>query len=167
MSLVIAIGLLLIVFSIIAIILFYKIKQTQDDAALWVSLPGRAAKAIVAPPQTLETLDLAFSYALAALTEHGPWKNPAVALEGLRIIVNAADSWKDSTGSNVGGQAYFMTIAVGQDLSALCHEMIHALEFALDGKVDNAHQTWLARGLQRADNAYRAKWNQRASQKTL
>lgn len=159
-TILVAVGLLMMVLGFAAWQIIPRVLATQADAELWKPLPSRSGALVqihAALPLTIEQVDACLQRATEALIEHGPWERVAVeaGLTTLRVIVNNTESWVDAAGQHVGGQAYYSTIAVDKALGSLCHEMIHVLEFTLDGKVDPSHSLWEKRGFWHVDDAYR------------
>lgn len=140
-----------------------RIIATKAEGALWKPLPSAPGAMVLLPaprPEvTVGVVDQRLQYAVSSLVRFGPWPAATLfpALADLRIIVNTTVSWIDFTGRQVGGQAYYSTIAVDLGLTSLCHEIAHVLEFRLDGKTDDLHQNWERRGITAADNEYRGK----------
>lgn len=158
-AILIGVGLLLVVLGVVGVVIYFKLNQVTRLADAWKPLPPPYERtlAIVAPPQTPENVREALALAQAYLALNGPWKAKEIVavVETLSVVVNASNDWVDSAGRKVGGQEYFRTVAVGQDLSALCHELAHVCEFVLVGRVDVDHVTWAANGITKADEAYR------------
>lgn len=79
----------------------------------------------------------------------------AIETRDLHILVMETESWLNIVGAKVGGEQERQYLKVGPSFSALCHELIHFLQWAIEGSEDGAHSTWDAR-IWRADDAYRA-----------
>jgi hypothetical protein len=154
-GIILAVGML----STVAAVVIPKIIATRAEAAQWSPLLTVAGAMVRATdPAEVKRVDLALARALDSLQEFGPWKQgKQEALAKLRVIVNPVESWKDSTGQWVAGQTYFTTVTVGVSLAALCHEVAHVLEIALDGASDDTHRTWVARGITAATDDYARK----------
>jgi len=100
----------------------------------------------------------AVSKAFTLLAMHGPWGDAVLrrALTGVNIWVKSEEKWTDQSGRLVAGQSYveYRRVVVGPSFAGLCHELAHTAEFWLDGKSNYGHEGWVARGLQKACDAY-------------
>ena len=83
---------------------------------------------------------------------------PGASLKGadLHIIVMDVESWLNIAGIRVGGEQGGNRVRVGKNLSALAHELAHFFQQTRDDEIDAAHESWMSRGIWRADDVYRA-----------
>lgn len=79
----------------------------------------------------------------------------ALELKPLHVMVMETEVWPNIGGTRVGGEAEHNYLRVGPSFSALCHEMIHYLQWCVGEHEDVLHMTWDAR-IWKADEAYRA-----------
>jgi len=118
-------------------------------------MPGFTIK--VAGPVEDAKLERALSLAIESL--RGIWTRDtiitAIETRDLRIFVMESESWPNIVGAKVGGEQEKQYLKVGPSCSALCHELIHFLQWAVEGSEDALHSTWDVR-IWRADDAYRA-----------
>lgn len=149
------------IFGTIGAVVVARIISTRAQAAKWQPLytTGAVCQVPADGSVPLAVVDQRLRLAVWALKEQGIWPEGKVnqVVLGLRIIVNPVSSWVDSAGRNVGGQQYFYDVAVDIGLTSLCHELAHVCEFAIDGKVDELHSNWPARGIAMADEKYRGR----------
>ncbi len=147
------------IFGTIGCVVVWRIISTRAQAAKWQPLYTTGAVCQVPDSVPLAVVEQRLQLAVAMLKKWGPWlpERVDIVVRGLRIIVNPVSSWVDSAGRNVGGQQYFYDIAVDVGLTSLCHELAHVCEFAIDGKVDELHTNWAARGIAMADEKYRGR----------
>lgn len=107
------------------------------------------------------TLDFAVLHAFLYLREDSNF-SPATldaARSALRVIVQRNNQWSSPLhGSNVAGLTSGVTVDVGSNLAALCHEIAHVCEFLEGGRAaqDDRHATWERRGIQRAVDEFEA-----------
>jgi len=78
----------------------------------------------------------------------------AIEHAGLRILVMETESWLNSANVRVGGEQMKNTLFVGPSLSALAHELIHYLQWAVEGVEDATHTHWDTK-VWAADGKYR------------
>lgn len=158
-SILLAIGLLVAVLVPVGVLVYTKIRATEEMAKRWKPVAGHfGTRAIINNPEvSSEVLGARLTQALLCLKLNTGWSPTAIEAVSakLSITVNAVNAWQDSSGQWVGGQEIYYSIAVGADLSALLHEVAHVCEFAIDGKVDELHQNWPTNGIAKADEAYR------------
>lgn len=90
------------------------------------------------------------------------------ALPHVSVVVMASEKWQQVVGgAPVGGEtertAAAYVVKVGRDVSALCHELAHVLEYATGGEPDYTHAGWTDRNIWAADEEYRAWLKEAAS----
>lgn len=152
-AIIVAIVLLVVIIGVATI---FMVPAFLRQNISWRVLSGTAVKYHALVPISEAALKEAYLEALVQLRTHTDFM-PAtlnkVANE-LHIVVQNVKDWNSPMhGSKVAGIADGFTIYVGIDFAALLHEMAHVAEF-VDGNIDNAHSTWMKRGIYKADDAF-------------
>lgn len=105
--------------------------------------------------------------AVDCIAEAGCWRRhevDAVMAHGFSVVVHDAVTWQNGAGVLVAGEADLpaLTLYVGSDLAALCHEFIHLCEQEIDGAPSMTHGAWDILGKLDAVDAWQA-WLKGAS----
>lgn len=108
-------------------------------------------------------LDTCVQAAVRCLKKHTnfPGMLYDATLPRVSVVVMSTDKWQQPLGGQwVGGEtervgaAY--VVKVGRDVSALCHELAHVMEYAASGEADYQHLAWTDKNVWAADEEYRA-----------
>ncbi len=118
---------------------------------------GRTLKVFVAYNTSENDVKLhqAVSVSVGKLKTVWGFENVLIALENVRILIREDNDWIDVYGRHIGGAASGNLIVIGADFTALCHELAHVCELAIDHTVDDDHFGWSNKGIALADLAYR------------
>lgn len=152
----VAAALLVASLIVIAIVVYFSWAQSPK----WLKLP-EGNRYFAPPGYPAERISQALALADTALRKHTTFPQMAITtvVSRVSILVAHDNAWVDDLERRIGGfaQPEMFSVAVGNDLSALFHELAHILEWYVHGAADDAHSRWAERGLIAGDEAFRLK----------
>lgn len=145
------IGFCLVIVGVVSYVLY-----THRDRS--VPLGYGNSKVVLTTGVTVDMVKRALEMAVNCLLSysHLPENQIHLAAQNLYLVVLPVDVIKDSYGRMVGGESIPGSSEVGKDLSTICHELAHVVEYRITFKANDTHTGWEENGIFPADRAYRA-----------